>query len=342
MTSTEPIPDTLLAMAELPHELLPADESLDAAEAGFAEAARAPSTLRGYRSDWAEFTAWCQLHGHAALPADDIAISRYISTLATAGAKTGTISRRLSTIKFAHKVRNYPDPTQTARITAVWEGIRRSLGTSPDQARPLMPPLLLDVLDACPTTTSWKTRTDEPSLTGVRDRALLLLGFVSAMRPSEIAALTLDQIKQDDRGRVIQLTHSKTNQTGKLEHVVLPRGSRQATCPIQALDRWLEVSTITEGPVFRKVTKGNKVTTGALTADGLSRIVTGAVGRAGYDAVGYSGHSLRAGFATYAVQRGATAQQVAHQTRHKSLASVGIYTRIESAWEDNAATRLGL
>ena len=94
--------------------------------------------------------------------------------------------------------------------------------------------------------------------------------------------------------------------------------------------------------MFRKVTKGNKATATALTADGLSRIVTGAVRRAGYDPTGYSGHSLRAGFATYAVHRGATAQQVAHQPRHKSLASVGIYTRIESAWEDNAATRLGL
>jgi len=162
------------------------------------------------------------------------------------------------------------------------------------------------------------------------------------MRPSEIGALTLVQIKQDDRGCVIQLTHSKTNQNGKLEHVVLPRGSRQATCPIQALDQWLQLAGINNGPVFRKVTKGNKATATALTSDGLSRVVTGAVGRAGYDPTGYSGHSLRAGFATYAVQRGATAQQVAHQTRHKSLASVGLYTRIENAWEDNAATRLGL
>lgn len=342
MSISEPISADLNTTDAHWSDLVPADDSLDTAEAGFAEAARAPSTLRGYRSDWAEFTTWCQLHGHTPLPADDIAISRYISTLAVAGAKTGTISRRLSTIKFAHKVRNFPDPTQTARITAVWEGIRRSLGTTPNQARPLMPPLLLDVLDACPTTTSWKTRPDEPSLTGARDRALLLLGFVSAMRPSEIAALTLNQIKEDDRGRVIQLTHSKTNQRGKLEHVVLPRGSRQATCPITALDHWLQLAGITDGPVFRKVTKGNKATTTALTTDGFSRVVTGAVGRAGYDPAGYSGHSLRAGFATYSVQRGATAQQVAHQTRHKSLASVGIYTRIEDAWEDNAATRLGL
>lgn len=214
--------------------------------------------------------------------------------------------------------------------------------TSTEHARPLMPPLLLEVLDACPTTTVWKTRTNEPSLTGARDRALLLLGFVSAMRPSEIAALTIDQIRPDDRGRVIHLTHSNTNQSGKLERVVLPRGSRQATCPIAALDHWLQLGGITGGPVFRKITKGNKATATALSADGLSRVVTGAVGRAGYDPTGYSGRSLRAGFATYAIQRGATAQQVAQQTRHKSLVTLGVYTRIEDAWEDNAATRLGL
>ncbi|QNP55533.1 site-specific integrase [Tessaracoccus defluvii] len=104
--------------------LVPVDASLDVSEAVFAQAARAPSTLRGYRSDWREFTTWCDLHGFSALPADDVAISRYISELAVAGAKVGTISRRLSSIKFAHKVRNQADPTQTARVLTVWEGVR--------------------------------------------------------------------------------------------------------------------------------------------------------------------------------------------------------------------------
>ena len=239
--------------------LLPEDLSLDAAEAAFASASRASSTLRGYRSDWTEFVTWCRDNHHTALPATDIAISRYISALATAGAKVGTISRRLSTIRFAHKVRNHPDPTQTARVIAVWEGIRRQLGAPPDQARPLMPPLLLDVVDACPAMTKWKTRDDEPSLSGIRDRVLLLVGFVSALRASELAALEVDQIKPHERGLVIELTHSKTNQTGDLELVVLPWGARQDYCPVTALRHWLTVAGITEGLVFRSVSKGNRV-----------------------------------------------------------------------------------
>lgn len=322
--------------------LVPADESLDSAEAAYAAAARAPSTLRGYRSDWDEFASWCRDHGHQAMPAGDVAISRYISTLAAAGAKTGTISRRLSSIRFAHKVRNHADPTQTARVATVWEGIRRTHGTSPEQARPLMPPVLLDVLDACPHITSWKTRPDEPSLTGARDRALLLVGFVTALRPSELAALNLDQIRPHERGRVIEITHSKTNQTGKTELVVLPRGTREAVCPIRALEHWLTLAGITAGPVFRGVTKGNRPAARQLSPDGLSRLVTQAVARSGHDAAGYSGHSLRAGFVTHASMRGATAREIAHQTRHRALSSVGIYTRVEDAWDDNAATRLGL
>jgi hypothetical protein len=82
------------------------------------------------------------------------------------------MSRRLSSIRFAHQLRDLPDPTTGARVVAVWEGIRRSHGAPPDQAAPLMPPALFDVLDACPQTKVWKTRPPEPDLAGLRDRAL--------------------------------------------------------------------------------------------------------------------------------------------------------------------------
>lgn len=96
------------------------------------------------------------------------------------------------------------------------------------------------------------------------------------------------------------------------------------------------------GPCFRGVTKGNRLATSALSPDALSRLVKNAVARAGHDSTGYSGHSLRAGFVTYASIRGATAREIAHQTRHRALSSVGTYTRIEDAWDTNAATSLGL
>jgi hypothetical protein len=88
--------------------------------------------------------------------------------LAATGAKVGTLARRLSSIRFAHAARDLPDPTAAARVQAVWKGPRRIHGAPPDQAAPLMPPQLFDVLDACPTTRTWKTRgrSPEPDLAG--------------------------------------------------------------------------------------------------------------------------------------------------------------------------------
>ncbi|MBA2324344.1 MAG: site-specific integrase [Pseudonocardiales bacterium] len=171
-------------------------------EAAYVEAARAPNTLRGYRSDWTEFTTWCATAGLTALPAAPATISTYLTELARAGAKVGTMSRRLSALRFAHQLRELPDPTTAARVVAVWEGIRRTHGAPPDQATPLMPPELFDVLDACPATKTWKTRgrPAEPDLGGLRDRVLLLVGFFAALRRSELTALTVEQLTEHPTG----------------------------------------------------------------------------------------------------------------------------------------------
>ena len=318
---------------------------LSAAEAGYVEAARAVNTLRGYRSDWRQFTAWCALHDTTALPAAAATVSGYLTDLAATGAKVGTMSRRLSGIRFAHQLRDLPDPTRNARVLAVWEGIRRTHGAPPVQAAPLMPPELFDVLDACATTKVWRTpgRPPEPDLAGVRDRALLLVGFVAALRRSELTALTVDQITDHPNGLVLTLPRSKTNPTGDhVELVVLPRANNPDRCPVTALTRWLAVAAITAGPVFRAVGKNNRAGPRALHPESVNTLLQQAVARAGLDPRPYSAHSLRAGFVTYAHLRGATDHAIAHQTRHRSFATIGTYIRIHHAWTDNAATTLGL
>jgi site-specific recombinase XerD len=325
---------------------LAADLPLTEDEAAYVAAARAPNTLRGYRSDWSEFTTWCSSRRLEPLPADAATISGYLTELARAGAKVGTMSRRLSAIRFAHQLRELPDPTTGARVVAVWEGIRRTHGAPPEQASPLMPPELLDVLAACPATKTWKTRgrPAEPDLAGLRDRALLLVGFYAALRRSELAALTVDQLTEHPNGLVLALPRSKTNQHGdQAELVVLPRAGHRDRCPVTALHAWLGAAAVSEGsPVLRPVSKGNRPLARRLHPESVNDLVQAAVRRAGLDPTGYSAHSLRAGFVTYAHLRGASDRAIAHQTRHRSLATVGTYVRVHEAWAHNAATQLGL
>ena len=319
------------------------EQPLTEDEAAYVAAARAPNTLRGYRSDWSEFTGWCTARGDDPLPAEPATISGYLTDLARAGAKVGTMARRLSAIRFAHQMAEQPDPTRAARVVAVWEGIRRTHGTPPEQSTPLMPPALFDAVASCPTTKTWKTRPAEPDLAGLRDRAILLVGFFAALRRGELTALTVAQISSHDRGLVLTLPHSKTNQTGtQVELVVLPRARHTAHCPVTALRSWLDAAAITEGPVLRKVSTGNRVLDRALHPESVNKRVQAAVERAGLTDGPYSAHSLRAGFVTYAHLRGASDRAIAHQTRHRSLASVSTYVRVHQAWDNNAATMLGL
>jgi hypothetical protein len=141
---------------------------------------------------------------------------------------------------------------------------------------------------------------------------------------------------------VLTPPRSKTNPTGEqVELVVLPRAGTASRCPVTALRVWLEAAGVTEGPAFRPVSKGNRALPRPLNPESINDLVQAAAARAGHHEVGYSAHSLRAGFVTYAHLRGASDRAIAHQTRHRSLATLGAYVRVHEAWTDNAATQLG-
>ena len=320
-----------------------AGEQLSPEEAAYARASKADATVAAYRADWREFCDWCTREGHSPAPAPPAAVSGYLATLARAGAKVSTMSRRMAAIRFCHSVQDLPDPTSPARVTTVWEGIRRTHGAPPEQARPLMPPQLFDLVAATATVRAFRSRPPEPDLAGARDRAMLLVGFFSALRCSELCALTVDNVLPHERGRTLVIASSKTNQRGEqTELVVLPFASHPDACPVRALDTWLELSGITEGPVLRRVSTGNRVAAAPLHRGSVNRRITDLAARAGHGEHGYSPHSLRAGFVTWAHLRGASDREIAAQTRHRSLASVGTYVRVETAWLANAATNMGL
>lgn len=307
----------------------PMGGTLSEAEAGYARASRAHNTQRGYRSNWADFTGWCGHEHRQPLPADPETINGYIVALAAAGAKVTTIARRLSSIAYAHRIAGHPSPTEHPRVQLVWEGIRREHRAEPDRAKPLMPPALWDVLTMLP---------DTPS--GHRDAAILLVGFVGALRRSELAAAHIEHLDDHPRGRVLRIPVSKTDQHGAGQLVVLPASGRPEHCPVTALDRWLGHLEPGPGPLFRPVRRSGFVMPGGMSTVAMANAVQRACAKAFGPDHGYSAHSLRSGFATYAAGRGASDRAIARQTRHRSMASLEAYIRHETAWVDNAATAL--
>jgi integrase len=315
----------------------PTRGDLTAAEAYYAGRARAANTVRGYRSDWADWCTWAAAEGVSPLPAASGDVARYLVTLAAAGANVRTLGRRISSIASAHRLAGHASPTDDPRVQLVWEGIRREHRSPVDQAPPLMPPVLWDVLDGLPT-----------GAAGERDAALLLVGFIGALRRSELAAARIEDLVSDDRGLVLEIPASKTDQRGAGQLVVLPRSGRPARCPVTALHRWIAAAGADAGPIFRPVHRTGAVQPRAMSEAAINRAIQRACDHAlgpnhGFvDGRRYSAHSLRAGFATFAAERGLSERAIARQTRHQSTATLAQYVRHASAWTDNAAAALGI
>ena len=296
----------------------------------FTSATRADSTLRAYASDWADFELWCRAHHASTMPAEPIVVVLYLTDRAKT-LKPSTLSRRLAAISIAHQWAGKVSPTTDVRVREVMRGIRRTLGTAQAEAAPLT---IGDVRRIC------ARLSDTPI--DVRDRAVLLTGFAGALRRSEIAALDLDDVTHRDEGIALTLRRSKTDQEGAGRRVALTRGSDHETCPVSALDRWIELAVIEDGPIFRAVDRHGTIGEDRLSGQSVGLIVKRAVASIGLDPSRYSGHSLRAGFATTAAANGAAERAIANQTGHVSMNVLRRYVRHGSLFVDNAVTTLGL
>lgn len=321
----------------------------------FAERARAAATHRAYASDWADFAVWCEARHRAALPATPETIAAYISDLANQRRlKNTTIQRRLAAISQIHQLAGHPSPTKDGRVKEVWKGMRRS----PDRQRIREATAAeLAILQRMVATLE-PPRGEDPIVSQrlqvirARDRALLLFGFTGGFRRSELVALDVEDISEDEHGLVALVRRSKNDPEGEGLEKVIPYGSSLATCPVRAWRAWLAVSQISSGPAFRGVDRHGRVGTartgrpgqpdGRLTSDAVSRIIKRCARQAGYDPERFSGHSLRAGFVTTAAERGATEAEIMEQTGHKTERMVRRYIRRGTRWSNPAAAKLGL
>lgn len=300
------------------------------AKAGeYARTAKSDNTLRAYRSDWADFSGWCERHGLPALPATDATVSAYLTEQAETHS-TSTLQRRISSISQAHKAAGHPSPTR-GRVATVWQGIRRAKGTAQKGKAPARTQEVRAMVAAC-----------GDGLLGARDRALLLLGFAGAFRRSELVGLQVADLDFGADGLTVTLRRSKTDQEGAGQKVGIPYGSHPQTCPVRGLQAWLQAADITAGPVFRSVDRHGNVRLAALTGQSVALVVKKCAEAAGLDPAKFAGHSLRAGLATAAAEAGVSERIIAAQTRHRSLPMLRRYIREGNLFRENAAAEVGL
>jgi integrase len=277
------------------------------------------STRVAYASDLKHFAEW-----GGVLPATPEIIAAYVAAYAGT-LSVATITRRVATLSKAHQAMAGSNPCQSALVKATLQGLRRKHGTAQKQAKALTREDLFAILDAM-----------GGSMKNTRDRALLLVSFAGGFRRSEVVGLDVADIEHVRQGIIITLRHSKTDQEGAGRKIGIPYG-RTRHCPVAALTDWLTRSGITEGAIFRPITRHGQLQPERLSGDAVSEVIRERLAAAGMDPEGYSGHSLRAGFATSAAQAGASTLKIRAQTGHTSDAMLSRYIRDGELFTANAA-----
>jgi len=290
---------------------------------------RSVNTLRGYRADWRDFTAWCEARAVESMPAAPGTVCAYLTAVADRGLKTGSIQRRISAIAAAHTAAGFESPTTTAAVKLTLAGVRRQLGVMQQGKAALLTADVAAMVSRLP-----------GGLIGVRDRAVLLMGFAGAFRRSELVALDVEDLQFGDDGAKVTIRRSKTDQEGQGQSIGIARGA--ALCPVAALEGWLAAGGITAGPVFRSVDRHGKLQPGRLGDRAVATVVKRYATAAGLDAAKYSGHSLRAGLVTQAALNDVPERIIQKQTRHKSADMLRRYIREASLFRDNVSARVGL
>jgi integrase len=306
----------------------------EAAAAEYRRAARAENTRRAYRAAVAAFTDWCMAHRQTALPASPETIAAFLAAEAGRGLAVNTLRLRHAALRYLHLLAGYPPPTASPLVSATFTGIRRA------HRRPLRKKtaLVLDRLRAA-------VETIPDTLPGKRDRALLLVGFAAALRPSELAALSFDHLSRHEDGIALFLPWRKNDQEGEGTSVWLPAG-RTDLCPVKALDAWLAAAQMEEGPLFRRlwhlppprVRRGAKrraaperyrIGDSPIDTDSIALVVKKWTGRAGLDGTAFAGHSLRRGAISSGVAQGVHIARLKQFSGHASLKSLEEYVELD-------------
>lgn len=295
----------------------------------FIKNSKSNETRRGYQSDWKQFEIWCSKMNIKSMPAQISTIVAYLSEL-TETHKVSTIERRLVSIKQAHRAAGYRIDKSDPLLIDTMKGIKNKHGKPQERKTPI---LVKDL--------QLMTKSLGIELKDIRDKAILLLGFTAALRRSEIVNIDIEHLHYKTEGFELLIPRSKTDQEGRGHITPIPYGSNPETCPVRALQNWINTAGIKEGPLFRAINKHGHISPKRMNSASIALIVK----RNEYISEkcnDYSGHSLRAGFCTQAAANGVSDTQGMRHSRHKNFDTWRKYVRLATIWQDSAATKLGL
>ncbi|MFC7497000.1 MULTISPECIES: tyrosine-type recombinase/integrase [unclassified Nocardioides] len=296
-------------------------------------AAVTESTRTVYAHHWRGWERWCTDRGIAPLPAAPAAVCAYLAHRATEDVSASAIDGACSAISYVHRSHGHPDPIQNEALRQVRRGLRRTLGTAPRRlARPLTTGDIRQIVGAI----------DRGSLKGARDAAIILLGYASALRRSELTGLTLADLERQPAGLLLHVRRSKTDPEGHGHLVPVAHGRHPGTDPVAALDAWLQLRGTTPGPVFVSLRHGD-LTHDPISGEAIARMLRSRARGAGLSPERITGHSLRAGHATAAAAAGVPLDRIALQTRHRRIATlIDRYIRPAQALDVTSSKDLGL
>jgi site-specific recombinase XerD len=299
------------------------------------QSSKAINTVRAYKSDFKDFGLFCAQNGFKSLPSEPKIVSLYLTHLSTKEVKMSTLKRRLVSIGVIHKLKGHYLDTKHPIIIENIMGIKRRKGSVQKGKKPLLISnlkLIINVID----------KSTYEDIRKYRDRSIILMGFSGGFRRNEIVSLDYDDLDFVSEGLKINIKRSKTDQFGEGSVKGLPYFDNAQYCPVLSLKNWIEVSNISSGPLFRRFSKGSKLSENRLTDQTVALLIKKYLKLAGIDNKNYSGHSLRSGFATTAAESGAEERSIMAMTGHKSTEMVRRYIKEANLFKNNALNKIKL
>ncbi len=297
------------------------------------EHSKAKNTIRAYQSDFNDFRVFCSKNSFRSMPTDPKIVSLYLTHLSTNEAKMSTLKRRIVSIGVIHKLKGHYLDTKHPSIIENMMGIKRRKGSIQKSKKPL----LINVLKALINVIDQQ---DKKEVKKLRDRSIILIGFSGGFRRNEIVSLDYDDLDFVPEGLKINLRRSKTDQFGEGFTKALPYFDNSRYCPVVSLKKWIEISKITSGAIFRSFSKGSRLSKNRLTDQTVALLIKEYLKLAGIDSKNYSGHSLRSGFATSAAESGVEERSIMAMTGHKSTEMVRRYIKEANLFKNNALNKI--